>query len=131
MQLPVTSHDIPLARSVGIGVAYYPRDRANALELLRAAISGAHESQDSMKSWCAYRATLDRAAQRSAQLLRDIGPALANEGNFISSTSPRRTSGPGAAPVPKLFFVGLIPPWEQWARASSWSSSSGAHWCMH
>jgi EAL domain-containing protein (putative c-di-GMP-specific phosphodiesterase class I)/GGDEF domain-containing protein len=123
MQRPVTSHHIPLAASVGIGVAYYPRDGANALELARAATSAAYQSQDSMKSWCAYSPALELASRRSAQLLRDIGPALASEGQLhlvyqpltdlrtgrcIGAEALLRWTHPALGPIGPSEFVGLI-----------------------
>jgi EAL domain-containing protein (putative c-di-GMP-specific phosphodiesterase class I)/GGDEF domain-containing protein len=123
LQRPVSSHSIPRATSVGIGVAYYPRDGANALELLRAATSGAHESQDSMKSWCAYSPALDLAARRTAHLLRDIGPALADEGQLHLVYQPKtdlktsrcigaeallRWTHPSLGPIGPSEFVELI-----------------------
>jgi EAL domain-containing protein (putative c-di-GMP-specific phosphodiesterase class I)/GGDEF domain-containing protein len=88
IQRPVTSHDIPLATSVGIGVAHYPRDGTNALALLQAATSSAHESQDSERPWCAYNPVFDLASARAAHLLRDIGPALAGEGQLYLVYQP-------------------------------------------
>ena len=123
IQRPVTSHDIPLATSVGIGVAYYPQNGANALELLRAATSAARESQDSMKSWYAYSRTLDLASQRRARLLRDFGPALASEGQLhlvyqpktdlrtgrcIGAEAHLRWTHPSLGPIGPSEFVGLI-----------------------
>jgi EAL domain-containing protein (putative c-di-GMP-specific phosphodiesterase class I)/GAF domain-containing protein len=123
LRRPMTSHDIPLATSVGIGVAYYPRDGADALELLRAATSGAHEALSNEKSWSAYSPTLDLASQRAARLLRDIGPALANEGQLHLVYQPKtdlrtgrcigaeallRWIHPSLGPIGPSEFVGLI-----------------------
>jgi EAL domain-containing protein (putative c-di-GMP-specific phosphodiesterase class I)/GAF domain-containing protein len=125
IQRPVTSQNIPLATSVGIGVAFYPRDGANAHELLRAAISAARESQDSMKPWCAYSTMLDLASRRAAHLLRDIGPALAKEGQLHLVYQPKtdlrtdrcigaeallRWTHPALGPIGPSEFVGLIEP---------------------
>lgn len=79
LQRPVGSHDIPLATSVGIGVAYFPRDGTDAVGLLRAAASAADEALDNEKSWCAYSPMRDLASRRASYLLRDIGPALASK----------------------------------------------------
>jgi EAL domain-containing protein (putative c-di-GMP-specific phosphodiesterase class I)/GGDEF domain-containing protein len=89
LQRPLTSHDIPLATSVGIGIAYFSHDGADALGLLRAATSAAHEALDSEKAWCAYSPTIDLASQRAAHLLRDIGPALASEGQLHLVYQPK------------------------------------------
>jgi EAL domain-containing protein (putative c-di-GMP-specific phosphodiesterase class I)/GAF domain-containing protein len=125
IQRPVTSQNIPLATSVGIGVAYYPRDGANAQDLLRAAISAARESRDSMKGWCAYGPTLDLASRRAAHLLRDIGPALAREGELHLVYQPKtdlrtdrcigaeallRWTHPALGPIGPSEFVPLIEP---------------------
>jgi EAL domain-containing protein (putative c-di-GMP-specific phosphodiesterase class I)/GGDEF domain-containing protein len=123
MQRPVTSRDIPLATSVGIGVAYYPHDGADALDLLSAATSGAQDSRDSEKPWCAYNPKLDRASQRAARLLRDIGPALASEGQLHLVYQPKtdlrtgrcigaeallRWTHPSFGPIGPSEFVGLM-----------------------
>jgi EAL domain-containing protein (putative c-di-GMP-specific phosphodiesterase class I)/GGDEF domain-containing protein len=79
MRQPGGGRDIPFASTVGIGVAYHPRDGADAAELLRAAISGAQEALRREKRWCAYSPTFDLASRRASQLLRDIGPALTDE----------------------------------------------------
>jgi EAL domain-containing protein (putative c-di-GMP-specific phosphodiesterase class I)/GGDEF domain-containing protein len=70
------AHAIPVATSIGIGVAYYPDHGIDATGLFRAAVSGVHESVESGKPWCRYSAAFDRASCRAAHLLRDIGPAL-------------------------------------------------------
>jgi EAL domain-containing protein (putative c-di-GMP-specific phosphodiesterase class I)/GGDEF domain-containing protein len=123
IQRPVTSHHILHATSVGIGVAFYPRDGASALDLLHAAATGAHESQDGKKSWCAYSRARDLAARRTAHLLRDIGPALADEGQLHLVYQPKtdlrtdrcigaeallRWTHPALGPIGPSEFVELI-----------------------
>jgi len=76
---PVSSRAIPAATSIAIGVARYPRDGANADELLQAAAVAAHDSLQSARPWSRYSPAFGRAWQRSASLLRDIGAALAGE----------------------------------------------------
>lgn len=89
LQRPATSYDIPLATSVGIGVAYFPRDGTDAVSLLRAAASAADEALDNEKSWCAYSPMRDLASRRASYLLRDIGPALANKGQLHLVYQPK------------------------------------------
>jgi EAL domain-containing protein (putative c-di-GMP-specific phosphodiesterase class I)/GGDEF domain-containing protein len=89
LQRPVRSHDIPLATSVGIGVAHFPRDGTDAVSLLRAAATAADEALDNEKSWCAYSPMRDLASRRASYLLRDIGPALANTGQLHLVYQPK------------------------------------------
>ncbi len=79
MRQPGGGRDIPFASTVGIGVACYPQDGADAAELLRAALSGAQEALSREKRWCAYSPAFDLASRRASLLLRDIGPALVDE----------------------------------------------------
>jgi EAL domain-containing protein (putative c-di-GMP-specific phosphodiesterase class I) len=80
---------IPAATSVGIGVACYPHHGGDAAELLRAATAGARNSLESGKPWCPYSPVLDRASHRAAHLLRDIGPALAGQGQLHLVYQPK------------------------------------------
>lgn len=114
---------IPVATSVGLGVAYHPDHGANAAALLQAAASGAHESLEGGTPWCAYSPALDRAARRAAHLLRDIGPALAGTDQLRLVYQPKlelatgrgigaevliRWKHPIFGPIPPDEFVPLV-----------------------
>ncbi|WP_213773982.1 GGDEF domain-containing phosphodiesterase [Bradyrhizobium sp. dw_78] len=113
---------IPVATSVGIGVACHPHHGADAAELLRAAGSGVHESLQSGKPWCAYSPVFDRASIRTAHLLRDLGPALTGDqfhlvyqpktdlstGRCIGAEALLRWNHPALGPIPPDEFVPLL-----------------------
>lgn len=80
---------VPLATSVGIGVAWHSDHGANAVELLAAAVSGAHESLEGDKAWCSFSPSFDRVSRRAVHLLRDIGPALADPGQLRLVYQPK------------------------------------------
>jgi EAL domain-containing protein (putative c-di-GMP-specific phosphodiesterase class I)/GGDEF domain-containing protein len=120
---PTSSRAIPAATSIGIGVARYPRDGANADALLRAAAVAAHESLHSARPWCRYSLAVDSAWRRSASLLRDIGAALASEGQLHLVYQPKtdfrsgrcvgaeallRWNHPTLGSVPPSEFVPLV-----------------------
>jgi EAL domain-containing protein (putative c-di-GMP-specific phosphodiesterase class I)/GGDEF domain-containing protein len=120
---PTSSCAIPAATSIAIGVARYPRDGANADELLRAAAVAAHDSLHSARPWCRYSPAVGRAWQRSASLLRDIGAALADEGQLNLVYQPKmdlrsgrcvgaeallRWNHPTLGSVPPSEFVPLV-----------------------
>jgi EAL domain-containing protein (putative c-di-GMP-specific phosphodiesterase class I)/GGDEF domain-containing protein len=89
LRQPASAADFPLATSVGIGVAYHPRDGAGALELLHAAACAAHASLDEDKPWLAYSPSLGLASLRAARLLQDIGPALVGQGHLHLAYQPK------------------------------------------
>lgn len=115
-------HSIPVATSIGIGVAYYPHHGADAAELFRAAISGVHESLEEGKPWCTYSPAFDRKSCRAARLLRDIGPALTGNqfhlvyqpkidistGRCIGAEALLRWNHPTLGPISPDEFVPLI-----------------------
>jgi EAL domain-containing protein (putative c-di-GMP-specific phosphodiesterase class I)/GGDEF domain-containing protein len=79
MRQPGGGRDIPFASTIGIGVACYPQDGADAADLLRAATSGAQEAMSRERRWCAYSPAFDLASRRASLLLRDFGRALADQ----------------------------------------------------
>ncbi len=89
MRRPGGRWAIPFATSIGIGAAYYPRDGTDPAELVRNAFSGAQASLIEKKPWRAYSAVLDLASRRASRLLRDIGPALASEGELRLVYQPK------------------------------------------
>lgn len=114
---------IPLATSIGIGVAYYPHHGVNAAKLFQAAVSGAHESLDSGTIWCPYNPAFDEASLRAIHLLYDIVPALAaknqlrlvyqpktdiSTGRCIGAEALLRWNHPALGPIPPDEFVPLI-----------------------
>lgn len=118
-----TGPSIPVATSIGIGVAYYPHHGTAAAELLHAAISGAHESLESGEPWCPYRPELDDRSLRTAQLLRDIVPALVGKdqlrlvyqpktdlstGRYIGAEALLRWNHPTLGAIPPDEFVPLV-----------------------
>jgi EAL domain-containing protein (putative c-di-GMP-specific phosphodiesterase class I)/GGDEF domain-containing protein len=80
---------IPFATSIGIGAAYFPNDGADAAELVRNAISAARASLIEKKAWRGYSSAFDLATRRASHLLRDIGPALAGEGQLRLVYQPK------------------------------------------
>lgn len=115
-------HSIPVATSIGTGIAYYPYHGTDAAELFRAAISGVHESLEEGKPWCAYSPAFDRASYRAAHLLRDISLALTSDqfhlvyqpkidiptGRCIGAEALLRWNHPTLGPISPDEFVPLI-----------------------
>lgn len=115
-------HAIPVATSIGIGVARYPHHGTDPAALFRAASSGVHESLEEGKPWCAYSPAFDRASYRAAHLLRDIGPGLASAqfhlvyqpkidiptGRCIGAEALLRWDYPTLGPISPDEFVPLI-----------------------
>jgi EAL domain-containing protein (putative c-di-GMP-specific phosphodiesterase class I)/GGDEF domain-containing protein len=89
LRRPGGRREIPFATSIGIGAAYYPHDGADAAELVRSATSGAQASLTGKKPWCAYSPVFDLASRRRSHLLRDIGPALASDGQLRLVYQPK------------------------------------------
>lgn len=138
---------MPFATSVGIGVASYPHHASNAAELLRAAISGAHESLYGGAPWRPYCPEADRTSLRAAHLLRDVVPALAGRDQFRLVYQPKaelstgrcigaeallRWSHPTFGPIPPDEFVPLMErtvlmnAMTDWALGTAFSQI--AHW---
>ncbi len=82
-------HPLPVATSIAIGAACYPEHGTDAVTLIQAAISGAHESLTIDSPWCLYSPARDRASHRAAYLLHDIGPALAGNGQLHLVYQPK------------------------------------------
>lgn len=114
---------IPLATSIGIGVAYYPHHGADAAELLQAAVSAAHESLASGHSWRLYSPELDQVSLRAARLLADIVPAFTERdqlrlvyqpktdistGHLIGAEALLRWNHPTLGAIPPDEFVPLV-----------------------
>lgn len=89
MRRPGGLSAIPFATSIGIGAAYCPRDGTDPEELVRNALSGAQASLIEKKTWCTYSSVFELASRRSSRLLRDIGPALASNGQLRLVYQPK------------------------------------------
>jgi len=114
---------MPMATSIGIGVACYPHHGANPADLLQAAVSSAHESLYGGAPWRSYSPEADQASLRAACLLRDIVPALAGQGQLRLVYQPKtelstgrcigaeallRWNHPTLGPIPPDEFVPLV-----------------------
>ncbi|WP_420797539.1 putative bifunctional diguanylate cyclase/phosphodiesterase [Azospirillum doebereinerae] len=86
---PILCQGVPIATSNGTGVALFPSDGANALELLRAATTAAHQAMEGKTPWCRYDAAQDHASQRAFHLLRDMVPAVAATDQFRIVYQPK------------------------------------------
>ncbi len=89
LRQPGGRREIPFATSIGVGTAYYPHDGTDAAELVRTAASGAQASLTEKKPWCTYSRGFDQASRRASYLLRDIGTALANDGQLRLVYQPK------------------------------------------
>lgn len=123
IRYPVQTGSIPVATSVGIGIAHYPHHGTDAAELFQAATSAARESLDGGKPWCPYDPEFDRTSRRAAHLLRDIVPALAGKdqlrliyqpkmdiltGRCIGAEALLRWNHPTLGPIRPDEFVPLV-----------------------
>jgi EAL domain-containing protein (putative c-di-GMP-specific phosphodiesterase class I)/GGDEF domain-containing protein len=86
---PTLFQDIPLMASRGIGVAEFPENGDDGMELLRAATSAAHESLEEEKPCCRYNVIWDQRRQRDFRLLRDLALAIAESGQLSVVYQPK------------------------------------------
>lgn len=76
LETPIICGDLPIRTEVAIGVAAYPKDGDNSLELLRAAVHAAHNARRCKAPWIEYQAATDQAYGRSFRLLNDLTRAM-------------------------------------------------------
>lgn len=73
---PILCGHLPIRTAAAIGVAAYPKDGDNSLELLRAAVHAAHNARRCKAPWIEYEEATDQAYGRSYRLLNDLTEAL-------------------------------------------------------
>lgn len=73
---PIVCGALPIRTSTTMGVAVYPKDGANSLQLLRAAIHAARDARSNQLPWLRYVEATDQAYSRAYRLLSDLGDAL-------------------------------------------------------
>lgn len=92
---PITCGDLPIRTSTSIGIAAYPRNGTNSLELLRAAIHGAHDARQRRVPWLIYQESTDQAYGRSFRLLNDLTSALKAPDQLMILYQPKIDVGSG------------------------------------
>jgi EAL domain-containing protein (putative c-di-GMP-specific phosphodiesterase class I)/GGDEF domain-containing protein len=89
MRAAIVCQDMPITASSGVGLAEYPKDGTDSIQILRAAVTAADEAVGRRVPWCFYEETLDVASQRAFRLLKDLTAALVSRDQFSIVYQPK------------------------------------------
>ncbi|MFI4986367.1 MAG: EAL domain-containing protein [Alphaproteobacteria bacterium] len=115
---PIRCGSIPIATSACIGLAEFPLDGSNAVELLRSAIAASHIARSKQAAWARYDNAIDLAYRRAFRLLTDLPAALAADDQLALHFQPKVNMRTGACIGAEALLrwrhpeLGMVPPGE-------------------
>lgn len=136
LNMPIICGKLPLKMDSATGIARYPTDACNGIELVRSAISAIHEARQKGEKVSNFNAQRDERQKRSFGLLTDLGQILDSDnrelalwyqpkvdletGRCFGAEALLRWIHPKFGFIPPDEFIGIVERTALMGRLTSW-----------